>query len=307
MKTEHLEYLLEVARTGSISAAAKNLFIGQTTLSAIINSVESELNVQIFSRSHRGVRLTERGEQVVALAEDIVEKSCHLMDLNFNKVTTKRNIPIIVYPCACNTIGLYLCKRMKEINGTPALSLYETQPDKIVSSVINGIANIGIGSSGHHEFFTHQNSAHNHNLKFVPLYTDRFCLCVNKDSCLSHRKSIDISELKDEVLAATCSHSSSDVASVRSIFKYVDRVFLYNNPEVIKRAVLAENMITVLPRLSFYNDPMLARGDIKLIEITGFETQLHNFVILNNHAAINSYELQVVHFIREFYESLPKV
>ena len=58
MRTEYLEYLLEVARTKSISAAAKKLFIGQTTLSAIINSVENELNVKIFQRTHRGVALT---------------------------------------------------------------------------------------------------------------------------------------------------------------------------------------------------------------------------------------------------------
>lgn len=61
MRTEYLEYLLEVARTKSISAAAKKLFIGQTTLSAIINSVENELNVKIFQRTHRGVALRPMG------------------------------------------------------------------------------------------------------------------------------------------------------------------------------------------------------------------------------------------------------
>ena len=81
MRTEYLEYLLEVARTKSISAAAKKLFIGQTTLSAIINSVENELNVKIFLRTHRGVGLTEHGERVIAIVEDMVAKNRQLQNL----------------------------------------------------------------------------------------------------------------------------------------------------------------------------------------------------------------------------------
>ena len=45
MRIETLQYILEVARAGSISAAAKNLWIGQTTLSAAIQTAEKELDI----------------------------------------------------------------------------------------------------------------------------------------------------------------------------------------------------------------------------------------------------------------------
>lgn len=48
VRIEYLEYLLEVARSKSISAAAKRLYLSQTSLSAIVNSLEKELNIKIF-------------------------------------------------------------------------------------------------------------------------------------------------------------------------------------------------------------------------------------------------------------------
>ena len=58
MRIENLQYVLEVARAGSISAAAKNLWIGQTTLSAAIQAAEKELDIQLFLRTSRGITPT---------------------------------------------------------------------------------------------------------------------------------------------------------------------------------------------------------------------------------------------------------
>ena len=43
MKIEHLSYLREIEKCKSISAAAKKLYIGQTTLSAIIKSIAGNI------------------------------------------------------------------------------------------------------------------------------------------------------------------------------------------------------------------------------------------------------------------------
>lgn len=49
------------ARTQNISAAAKELYISQPAVSKAINKLEQSLNVKLFTRSSRGVRLTEEG------------------------------------------------------------------------------------------------------------------------------------------------------------------------------------------------------------------------------------------------------
>ena len=41
MNTQHLQYLIEIERTRSVSQAAENLFIGQPNLSRILHEMEA--------------------------------------------------------------------------------------------------------------------------------------------------------------------------------------------------------------------------------------------------------------------------
>ena len=51
-----------VAKTGNISKAANQLYISQPAISKSISKLESELGTALFSRSSRGVALTEEGQ-----------------------------------------------------------------------------------------------------------------------------------------------------------------------------------------------------------------------------------------------------
>lgn len=51
----------EVAQTGNISRAAKNLYISQPAISKAISKLEDNLKLPLFIRNSRGVQLTEEG------------------------------------------------------------------------------------------------------------------------------------------------------------------------------------------------------------------------------------------------------
>ena len=53
---------LAVAETGSLSEAAKSLYISQPAISKAIRQLETELDCTLFHRSSRGVRLTDEGQ-----------------------------------------------------------------------------------------------------------------------------------------------------------------------------------------------------------------------------------------------------
>ncbi|MBE3637998.1 LysR family transcriptional regulator [Mangrovicoccus algicola] len=57
-----LEHFLAIAEAGSFLAAAETLAVSQPALSYSIRKLEQSLNVVLFERSSRGVRLTEAGE-----------------------------------------------------------------------------------------------------------------------------------------------------------------------------------------------------------------------------------------------------
>lgn len=61
MNTQYFRYILEVEKTGSITQAANNLFMGQPTLSKVIKDVEDTVGFTIFKRTSKGVVPTHRG------------------------------------------------------------------------------------------------------------------------------------------------------------------------------------------------------------------------------------------------------
>ncbi|NBE09066.1 LysR family transcriptional regulator [Paragemmobacter ruber] len=64
MRLDHLRYFVEAARSGSISAAARNVRLAQPAFSAHIRALEQELGLTLLERSAKGVTLTEAGTRL---------------------------------------------------------------------------------------------------------------------------------------------------------------------------------------------------------------------------------------------------
>ena len=58
MNILHLKYAVEIARVGSLSQAAQNLFLAQPNLSRSIKELESDIGIKIFERSVKGMKIT---------------------------------------------------------------------------------------------------------------------------------------------------------------------------------------------------------------------------------------------------------
>lgn len=110
MRVETLEYVLAVARCGSISRAAEEVFVSEQGLSKALKNLEAELDVAIFERSGRGVRLTRAGEAVVRHAESISASKAALLDdldrmaLDSNGSARSGELEIRAMPYVCNTL-----------------------------------------------------------------------------------------------------------------------------------------------------------------------------------------------------------
>ena len=73
MRTEVLQYIVEVDKEQSISQAARNLFISKSALSESISQLEQELNVAIFIRQKKGIATTETGQKIIAQAKSVLQ------------------------------------------------------------------------------------------------------------------------------------------------------------------------------------------------------------------------------------------
>jgi len=74
MDWSHLEYFLAVARTGSLSGAAKQLRVNHSTVARRLDKLEQQLQVRLFDRFSNGYRLTEDGQALRRKASQVEEQ-----------------------------------------------------------------------------------------------------------------------------------------------------------------------------------------------------------------------------------------
>lgn len=78
----------EVARCQSFSQASKNLYITQPAVSQAIMQLEKELEVRLFTRNFKGVRLTREGEMLYEYAYSAIK----LIDAGEKKIMETQNL-----------------------------------------------------------------------------------------------------------------------------------------------------------------------------------------------------------------------
>lgn len=66
---QYADYIYEIYKEGSFTAAAKKLFVSQPALSATVKKAETELGVRIFDRGSTPLRLTEEGRAYIQAVE----------------------------------------------------------------------------------------------------------------------------------------------------------------------------------------------------------------------------------------------
>lgn len=74
LDVELLKVFLAVAEEESIHAGARKLMVAQPSVSRSLRRLERELGEQVLVRSHKGVRLTPAGVELLAHVQDIVRR-----------------------------------------------------------------------------------------------------------------------------------------------------------------------------------------------------------------------------------------
>jgi len=135
MTFQQLQYLLEVSRSGSVTKAAKKLFVSYSSVSISISNLEKELGYSLFTRTQNGLIPTVRGEKVLEYANLI----CQAFDqINAVKQETKRTIRI---SCGDNPIFARAYARLIEenINNTDVNFILTAASDNVKKLILNDV------------------------------------------------------------------------------------------------------------------------------------------------------------------------
>ena len=97
MNLTDLHYVVEIDKSGSISKAAKELYVAQPNLSKAIKHLEREFGISIFERSSKGVKATREGQKFLEYAKRIIyeieEMKRDCSDLGKENLSFKITVP----------------------------------------------------------------------------------------------------------------------------------------------------------------------------------------------------------------------
>lgn len=102
-----------VAKCGSLTKAAEELYISQPAVSQAIKQLENQLGGQLFNRTHKGMELSETGGKQIF---EMVEKALKLFDDAESKYTELKDTATgVVRICASDTVSThFLLPYLKE-------------------------------------------------------------------------------------------------------------------------------------------------------------------------------------------------
>ena len=144
MKLEQFEQVLEVAKTGTFSQAARNLYMSQPNLSLSIKQLEEELGCSLFVRTSEGVVPTEDGKILMEHMFMIENKYQALKDYSQGKIPKRLSLRVAMGNL--NRAVPLLIKITKKYYGSPIHFSFLTEDNIqiIIEKVATCQADFGI-------------------------------------------------------------------------------------------------------------------------------------------------------------------
>ena len=194
MTLQQIKYILGVAECGSLNKASEKLYISQPSLTSAVHELEYEIGFQIFSRSTRGVTVTELGKQFIQDARSLYKNYESLLKKYTEKEKKTFGVSTLYYAFA-RTAFVELVKRFSPEGYD--FSFREMKGEEIIDDVAEGRSELGIIylSDGNRE--ETQKELASKKVIFHHLTECNAFVYLYKDHPLAEKSSISLDELSD--------------------------------------------------------------------------------------------------------------
>lgn len=177
MDLKALRYFVAVVEKGSITAASEACFVAQPSISHAINKLESELQLTLFTRQSRGVKVTEQGEVFYQEAKGLLNHANAVRSRFMNKENSRRLTVSVAQSIAFAYLDELLGK-LKTID--PQLEVCLTQQSAQADIRLTIDRDVSVDDV------------------FIPLWQDQYCLIIPADNPLAYERSLTLGSLNGQ-------------------------------------------------------------------------------------------------------------
>ncbi len=190
MRLEQLEYLVAVAKAGSISAAARRLNVSRQAVSVAMGNLEKDLGFPFFKKGNKGIELTPQGIRAVEKAEGALKQIAEL------SLEAKASGAFSV--CTTPLLSLHLTRNIflpfRELYPEISVTLCNVYITDVIQELESGTSCMAVTRTALGLKLREQ--AVNMGCEVVPLFTDEERLFIGAGHPLAARSTLSPEDLK---------------------------------------------------------------------------------------------------------------
>lgn len=194
MTLTQLRYVAKVAECGSITEAARQLYISQPSLSSAVRELEAELGIVIFNRSARGISLTPDGSEFLSYARQILEQT-ELVEQRYAHARPSKRLFAISSQHYAFVVNAFV-RLLESVEADEyEMTLRESRTYEIIEDVAGYRSELGVlYLSSFNEKVLRKLMRENH-LSYTPLFDARPHVFVSTNHPLARAASVTLADL----------------------------------------------------------------------------------------------------------------
>ncbi|MER2149663.1 MAG: LysR family transcriptional regulator [Ruminococcus sp.] len=297
MTIQQLKYIITVAETGSITEAAKKLYISQPSLSNAIKDIEKETKLTVFHRSRQGIALTKEGLEFLGYARSVVQQMELLENRFVSNEPAKLRFGVSTqhYTFTSNAFV-----EMVERFGQERYEfiLNETQTIQIMEDVKNRFSDLGILFISNGNKAIIRKELEDRRLQFFELFTAKPHVFLSADHPLAERKSVTLSQLRDYPRLNFIQGSYESSYFSEELFSDVesDRIIRVSDRGAIVNLMIGMNAYTISSGIF----PRYLQGDAIVSVPLSEKEEIHIGYIINEHQELSPLAEDYIHALRQY-------
>ncbi|GAA4062867.1 LysR family transcriptional regulator [Actinomadura miaoliensis] len=249
--------LREVARLGSMTAAARALSYSQPAISHHIARLEAEAGTPLVVRHGRGVRLTEAGRILVEHVDDALARMADAQE-RLAAIAGLRagRARIAVFPTAAAALLPDALAALRTRAPGVTVSLTEAEPPGAVAALRAGEADLAVVFA-----YPHTPPDAGTRLRQVPLFDDPIRVVLPGDHPLARADRVHLADLADETWASGCERCRGHLLRACRDAGFTPRVAFATDDHIAVQRLVARGLaVTALPGLALglHREPHVA-------------------------------------------------
>lgn len=191
-----LKYVIAIASSKSFREAASRLFVSQPALSSTIRELEEELNIQLFERTNKGIRLTDQGKEFLAYAKEAVSQYELIEDRYLDRDLDKKHFSVSMQHYVF-AVHAFINVVKEYDNGKYTFAVHETRTDEVLSNVRSLDSEVGVVAFSKTNERVMRKLFREYQLEFTPLITRETFVYVWKDHPMAKAEELSLEDLKE--------------------------------------------------------------------------------------------------------------